>query len=274
MRVPSLLGAVAIAALIVGMPFCAARSADMAVKAPSAAANWTGWYIGGNFGYALGSSDSTTSTTFIPGLYLPPTSVAAINAAGAQQLTPNAFTGGVQTGANTQVANYVVGIEFDFELLGANQAASTSQIYPCAGTTCPAGSTFSVGSQVKADWLTTVRPRVGYAFDNVLVYATAGLAVTDIRANFGFTDSLGVAEAASISRVKAGWAAGAGFDCRIAGGWSARFEYLYADFGGVATSASLSVPPAVGGITPSNPFSHSADLNFSIVRAGLNYKLF
>src|SRR5262249_6824688 len=65
---------------------------------------------------------------------------------------------------------------------------------------------------------------------------------------------------------KAGFAVGAGAEVRLAGNWTGKVEYLYLDFGRVATAATNplnATPLAV------NFDSHVTD---HIVRVGLNYK--
>jgi outer membrane immunogenic protein len=69
-------------------------------------------------------------------------------------------------------------------------------------------------------WFGTVRGRVGYAFSNVLVYGTLGLAVGGGRVELG---------GASESRTHTGWTAGAGMEVALTNAWSARVEYLYVD---------------------------------------------
>src|SRR5882724_11268493 len=69
-------------------------------------------------------------------------------------------------------------------------------------------------------WFGTVRGRVGYAFGNVLVYGTLGLAVGGGRVELG---------GASESRTHTGWTAGAGMEVALTKAWSAQVEYLYVD---------------------------------------------
>ena len=66
-------------------------------------------------------------------------------------------------------------------------------------------------ASVSSDWLTTLRPRVGFAANNWLVYVTGGLAVANLKSNFSFTDTFaGATKLASISKTKAGWTVGVG----------------------------------------------------------------
>ena len=67
-------------------------------------------------------------------------------------------------------------------------------------------------------WFGTVRGRVGYAFSNVLLYATAGLAFGGTRFEIA-----GLSEANS----HLGWAGGGGIEVGMTPGWSAKAEYLF-----------------------------------------------
>ena len=67
-----------------------------------------------------------------------------------------------------------------------------------------------------------MRGRVGYAFNNVLLYATLGLAYGDLKGEF-----LGLTE----TKTETGWTGGLGAEVGITPNWSARVEYLYMDLG-------------------------------------------
>ena len=61
-----------------------------------------------------------------------------------------------------------------------------------------------------------MRGRAGVAFNNVLVYGTAGLA-------YGDFDTAGLTE----SHASFGWTAGAGVEVGFTPRWSAKAEWLY-----------------------------------------------
>jgi outer membrane immunogenic protein len=78
------------------------------------------------------------------------------------------------------------------------------------------------------------------------------VAFGDVKANrTGFAGS---------SDPNAGWTVGAGVEGVIAGNWTAKLEYLYADVGDTTCSAA-----SCGTAT-------NVDLRMNIVRAGLNYR--
>jgi outer membrane immunogenic protein len=110
--------------------------------------------------------------------------------------------------------------------------------------------------------LTTLRARAGYVFDNWLFYATGGWAYSKVT----FTDAVtsitaGPLGPSSISSNRSGWTVGAGVEYGIAGGWSAKLEYLYVDLGSVA-----------GVLGPTALITTNHTLTDQIVRVGINYR--
>ncbi|KRQ17240.1 outer membrane protein, partial [Bradyrhizobium manausense] len=139
---------------------------------------------------------------------------------------PSGFVGGVQAGYNFQNGPWVFGVEGDIQAAGADDTFAPWKF--------------------SNPWFGTLRGRAGYAFSNVLVYGTAGLAFGELRAQtFGWTES----------HTTAGWTAGVGAEVGLAPNWSAKLEYLYIDL----SSSQF----AITGV--SNGYSAS------VVRAGVNY---
>lgn len=181
----------------------AASAADLArsyVKAPVAAPiySWTGFYVGGNVGGDWGSSHAATSTVYDPfGGYFANTSVPAIGAVGLQKISKSNVTGGFTAGYNWQTSNVLFGLEGDINYLGFKGSATGSAVYPCCAPT-----SFTVNSSVSADWLATIRGRLGVvATPNWLLYVTGGAAIAEVRGNFRFSDTFATA-AESASFVK------------------------------------------------------------------------
>jgi outer membrane immunogenic protein len=107
------------------------------------------------------------------------------------------------------------------------------------------------------DWFATIRARAGFVSDQALFYITGGVAFLDATydlTTFGFTRH------ASSDNVLVGWTIGAGIEYAFSEDWSAKIEYLYADFGSVDES-----------VTPLQTITGSADPSFQVVRVGLNY---
>jgi outer membrane immunogenic protein len=150
--------------------------------------------------------------------------------AGADFRTSGGMVGGT-LGYNYQVGPTVFGVETDLDWSNVKGSGT------CGALTC----------STQNNWLGTARGRIGYAFDRVLPYATGGLAYGGVKNSVtGFGDS---------TSTKAGYALGGGLEAAIAGPWSAKIEYLYADLG--RTSA---------------PLGTDVRTKENVVRAGLNYR--
>ena len=131
---------------------------------------------------------------------------------------------------------WVFGLEGDIDWTNIKDSTA------CGGLNC----------QTRNNWLATVRGRVGYSFDRFLPYVTGGVAIGDVEANrTAFAGS---------KDTNAGWTIGAGLEGVIAGNWTAKVEYLYADLGDTTCSAV-----ACGVAT-------NVELTVNVVRGGLNYR--
>jgi len=117
-------------------------------------------------------------------------------------LSPAGLIGGAQAGYNWQSGELVLGAETDLQLSEANETFASYQF--------------------SNPWFGTLRGRAGLAFNNVLLYATAGLAYGE-----GQIDFAGLSE----SHTDLGWSAGAGIEVGFTPNWSAKAEYLYYDLG-------------------------------------------
>ena len=74
-------------------------------------------------------------------------------------------------------------------------------------------------------WFGTLRGRAGYAFNNILLYGTLGLAYGDLKGEL-----LGADE----TKTETGWAGGLGAEVGFTPNWSAKVEYLYMDLAAAA----------------------------------------
>lgn len=225
-----------VALLVLSIPAAAADLARYPVKAPPPVVvpifSWTGFYIGGNVGWAWLNNDLTVS----PAFGIPPTSINVGDA--------NGFTGGLQAGYNWQFANNVVlGIEADVQW--ADLGSSSVAVIPFGP--------FAAGlTDASLDAYGTVRARLGYAFDRVLPYITGGLA-------WGRSD-YGSIYGVDTSETNWGWTIGGGVEYAFTNNWTAKIEYQYIDLEG----SSYTIPSTLGSI--------SADTQLSVLKVGVNYK--
>lgn len=137
---------------------------------------------------------------------------------------------GIQSGYNWQLSqNWVFGVEGD---------SAWGSISHTNGTT-----------RADIDATGTVRARFGYANGHTLYYATGGLAwihADTVAAGITTRDQFWL-----------GWTAGAGIEYALSQKWSAKVEYLYADFG---------VRDVIGGATLRDDFS------VHTIKLGVNYR--
>jgi outer membrane immunogenic protein len=249
-----------------GPAFAADMATKMPVKAPpmsAAAPTWSGCYAGLDAGGAWGRSN-ITSVDVVTATGLP---VAAPNNVFLSQLDspklhPSGFSGGAEAGCNWQSGNLVAGVEADLGYMGLRGSQTGAGTYPVGG------GALTTSNSVKTDWLFTARPRLGYASNNWLAYVTGGLAVTDIKYTESFSDAAGDSENAGVTKTKAGWVVGGGIEYALQRNWTAKIEYLHADFGNVSTMGLI----FTGGVPIGQSLTHNVPLSADIVRLGLNYQ--
>jgi outer membrane immunogenic protein len=143
--------------------------------APVPVFSWTGCYIGANIG---GKWAQTSGSVDIPAATgLPGTTPASSFILDADH--GSSFVGGGQAGCDYQAGAVVFGIAGD----GDAQHWSTTRT-----VTAPAADLFAPGDTFKLSsrWEASLRGRIGYAFDRVLLYATGGVAWTNVRLDTDF----------------------------------------------------------------------------------------
>jgi high affinity Mn2+ porin len=245
------------ALIVVAAAKSAAADDVMATKASAIpylgpAYDWSGFYVGGHFGVASGSSNWTAAPGISGSTNLFQT-IDTFDEGGS-------FFAGFQGGYNYMLPNRV--------LLGAEADASfpawptlPSGVNPF-GVSIGGSSTFTsptLGAVSLAETVLasgTVRGRIGYAPGHWLFYATGGFAWTYDQQSLTQV-STGNSETPFLWRL--GWTAGAGVEVPVAPHWTARLEYLFTDYGHSARSF-LGAPPI------------SSDFMLQELRFGLNYQ--
>ena len=246
-----------------------ASAADLPRKAPAYTPpppppfTWTGFYVGLNAGGHWAKDDVTTAAS-VPNFGA--LGAASFDAGAAGTNEPSGFIGGLQLGYNWQINNFVLGLEGDVNGLTGKETRSV--LYP--GPFPAAGDTFTTSAQ--SNFLATVRGRLGFAFDRVLVYGTGGLAVGNVKTTDSATVIGGtVLETTSNTTTRTGWTAGGGLEYAFAPNWSAKVEYLYVNLGSFDTT----IPCVAGCVVVGGPdiiVHHKWTDN--IARVGINYKFF
>ena len=208
----------AIAASLLAMSSVSATAADFDLPP---LADWTGFYIGGHAGY-VDVSTSGERASFIS--TFPPATDSGAGDGG--------IFGG-QIGYNVHAGEFLIGIEADGSLLTVDAVELELK------------DTYSADY----DWFASVRGRMGLVHDDTLVFATGGLAFTQIK-----TQDFGS------SNVATGFAVGGGVEHKFAPQWSGKVEYLYANFNSISDVGFDNAPD--------NPVFEA---DFHIIRAGMNF---
>lgn len=223
-----------IAAALLGLP-AGAQAADLPAarpmyKAPAPAAaprDWSGIYVGAQVGYGWGQSSGTQNAD---GTFFPVVPYA---------LDPGGVLAGGHIGFNYQIGALVVGGEADIEasnLHGDTTISAFDQTY---------------FFNAKADTLASVRGRIGWAHDALMLYGTGGVAWGHVT-----TPPLD-----TLNGWRTGWTVGAGAEYALPRDWSARIEYRYTDLGQASS------------FDPNLNSTDDNKLSFHAVRLGVSRKL-
>jgi len=224
---------------------------------PAPVFTWTGVYVGGQIGYAWGHSDTTVSDGgyahgFTPATPITPPVLGTTESLAPAAIDPliplipftpysysdfnrfnnnaNGVIGGAHVGYNYQINQFVLGLEGDVDGSSLSKTANFAPFSSYYQDFIPTTVHSNLGVQG------SIRGRLGYAFDRVLVYATGGVAFG------GFNTSVSTAYANalfypaffgsdSFSNTRVGWTVGGGLEYAITNNWSVRAEYRYTDFG-------------------------------------------
>lgn len=198
-----------------------AFAADMQLKAAPYVApagyDWSGFYIGAHIGYAWSSvntSDYDSTLTLVS----------------QNSFTSNGVFGGGQAGYNWVLTpQWLLGVEIDGSVAGYS-----TDVTGCSANGCST-------SHVVTDDFFTARGRLGYIWNNFLLYGTGGAAWvnhhTD-RTVIAVTNPMAagvVGMTSTSSGFSAGWAAGGGIEWGFAPHWTAKIEYIHMGFDNVTS---------------------------------------
>lgn len=176
----------------------------------------------------------------------------AINGIHSGDVSINGGLFGGTYGYNLQLGSWLLGFEGDFSWSGIkkNFHDSIPDQFFCSIPDSP------INCLTNLRWLGTDRARLGYVWDRLLVYGTAGVAYGNVQgtlANADFLVSIG-------NNTRAGFIFGGGVEWAFASAWSVKAEFLRTDFG---TKTTYFI---------SNRFPENVSLtNIDVVRVGLNY---
>ena len=182
----------------------AADLGRMNTKAPALAASpydvgWTGFYVGGQVGYAWGTVNDAGT---------------AFNGEGGVGIGGrfDGIVGGGHVGYNYQAGPVIWGLEGDIEGSGVR------------------------GASFDQRWQSSIRGRVGWSpVSSLMIYATGGAAFSEFHNN-GLIAGFNTGLSDTVSRT--GYTVGGGLEYKFAPNFSTRVEYRYTDFGKVTDAGS------------------------------------
>ncbi|HLW92856.1 MAG TPA: outer membrane beta-barrel protein [Roseiarcus sp.] len=248
------------ATLLFGATTASAADLDTSPYTPAppvGAPRWEGAHIGLNAGAFMSPSSVSTMTWFPPGLI-------TTGIPGSFSMTQMGGMAGAQAGFAKQWGGFVLGAEADYDFAtGAAGSKSLSGTY--------FGSNFTVTQKQALQSLGTVRANVGFApVDDLLIYATGGLAFGRTHLSSDVQFDTGLAFAGSSNSTAVGFALGGGVEYAFDPNWSIGAQFLYYDLGrSFAVGAANQIfPPSE--ISPET--DTTADFKGYTLRLTLNYE--
>ena len=210
--------AAVVAAAVAGFA-SVASAADLPTKAPVYTAapvavyNWNGCYVGAHAGGGWARTEFTNTADT--------TAFGHLNPGEGFTYTYDGFIGGGQVGCNYQINQLVLGVEGTF--------AGTTIKGDAADLAILNDDVFST----KINSLATVTARIGYAWNNVLLYAKGGYAGANVQFSVSDTCCVGGSPmgAGSDTHWQSGWTIGTGLEYGLTPNWIIGAEYNYIDLG-------------------------------------------
>jgi outer membrane immunogenic protein len=172
--------------LLAGAALAAMTSASMAADyaAPVDVDVWSGFFIGIQGGYSPKDVDVTVATDPV------------------DSFDADDFVIGAYYGRNWQSGSWVFGLDSSISYIGLEEDDLSA----------------ADDVDLEANLLGLSRLKVGYAFDNTLLFVAGGVATTYFEVDDGVNDDDDFA---------LGWTVGAGVEHKFSDNWSARIEYAY-----------------------------------------------
>lgn len=265
-------------------------AATLASATAAQAGDWNGWYAGVNAGYLWSNSD-TIDTSSVPGPCNPASgggctavpnysTLFATGATGSVLAELNGFSGGAQLGFNSQMTNWVWGIETDIQSGPGSSSGTYTVVTPSPAFPAQPATTTFTGTRT-LDFIGTLRARLGFLTSpNTLLYATAGLAYggADMDATYvatctGCSWTLQPNGSFSDSDTLTGYTVGGGLEFAFAPNWTFKTEYLYYDLGDMSVGGLIQgTNSGTGFLFASHTTTATTDFDGHLVRVGVNFR--
>lgn len=206
-------------------------AAEMPVKAPPPPFSWTGFYIGGEFGWGESRTHNVrnvANSSFPVGFE--------------ETIDETGIMGGGVLGANYQINQFVFGIEGDWQGSGVSAREDVpSPLVPGRVTI----------ENREVNWVSTVTGRVGWAWDRWLLYAKGGGAwrrVNESASNLTFNRAgVLLADSTVNPATQSGWVVGGGVEWAASELISFKLEGDWYDFGSGSSTGGVCLSGGCGG---------------------------
>lgn len=241
------------AAMLLGFADLASAE-SISMTEPTAPHDWSGTYLGLHLGYGRGEADFKDAT-YNGGVGSFPVVNWEADHSGALV--------GLQAGYNWQRGKLVFGLEGEIGYLDIDGKELPPGLDPF-------GDPYDASGTINGDWYAGLGARVGYAFQQTLLYAKAGAVYS--RTELGFVDTCitapcGTGLVDASERVGWGYQLGAGLEHALAERWTIKLEYAYIDFGSTTIRGTTSGVGFEG-----RSVAVESDLSTHTVKLGMNYR--
>ena len=219
---------------------------------------WDGSYVGAFAGYGWGETDVDTTGQVAANV----NNVAGGARPANVSLDTDGMLGGVAVGYNWQMNDWVLGLEADIAATGIDEKRRVN-------TTALNGvDRLANDFESSLDYLGTARARVGYVFNQTMVYGTGGLAYGGVENEVNMFGPAGQLQfTGKKDSNELGYALGGGVEHAINDRWNVTASYLYYDLGEQTVAANVVAGSGGGGTGYNSKFDNSGN----IVRAGFGY---
>ena len=232
-----------------------AIAADLPIKAAPPFAerfNWTGCYAGMHLGGGFANKNITDPVFLVQDTLIAPGTTTGITTVSPQ---PSGAVLGAQIGCDYEFASSIV--------IGVEGAVSGSTMRGTRLVGLPGSPGDSALVQVNTDFLPSLTARIGYAFDNVLLYARGGAALAGDQFEIsGTLTGIGPYDFRGLDN-RFGWVVGGGVDWAFSRDWSAFVEYDYYQFGTTNVLMTDQISALAGLVSVSQ--------HVQVVKGGVNF---
>ncbi|GAB2181019.1 hypothetical protein DLREEDagrD3_12420 [Denitratisoma sp. agr-D3] len=234
----------------------------LALPAAAHAADWDGY----SWGWQLGAIQQDTASRITADhigagapYYLDATDAAVTDRINSATLSKGNGAGGLKAGYSKSYGNVVAG--FDVRLdTGFDQSRSASGV---------TNGTMRFNQKVSSDWTLSLLPRLGWAWENKLIYATAGVAASQVSLATDYADSNNGRASHKTTKTLTGLVLGFGGEYALDKATSISFHYAYSDFGKVHNDTFILSPFGTGN---NSTLKSTADVRTHTLMVGYTYR--